>query len=103
MIKVCINDLCEEVAHNCEKQETHCRSCGFILNHDKKLQEGVIIINQFGDEIEYRKEFVKPFQARFIGGNEIWAFGNFLDACFWLYEKRGYTEMDWNLKSMSHE
>jgi hypothetical protein len=27
MIKVCIDPQCEEVAHNCENKETHCRSC----------------------------------------------------------------------------
>lgn len=27
-IKVCIDPHCEEVAHNCDKKETRCRSCG---------------------------------------------------------------------------
>lgn len=30
-IKVCINQHCEEVAHNCDKKETRCRSCNGIL------------------------------------------------------------------------
>lgn len=31
MIKVCIDPMCEEVAHNCTRDETRCRNCGGIL------------------------------------------------------------------------
>jgi hypothetical protein len=31
MIKACIDPQCDEIAHNIEKQETHCRSCGGLL------------------------------------------------------------------------
>lgn len=30
-LKVCINTQCEEVAHNCDKQETRCRNCNMLL------------------------------------------------------------------------
>ncbi|MDV7397550.1 hypothetical protein RZS08_39485, partial [Arthrospira platensis SPKY1] len=29
--KVCIDPHCEEVAHNCPKSETRCRTCGMVL------------------------------------------------------------------------
>ena len=31
MIKVCIDPHCEEVAHNIEKSEKRCRSCGMKM------------------------------------------------------------------------
>lgn len=31
MIKVCINPQCEEIAHNCPKEETTCRNCEMRL------------------------------------------------------------------------
>jgi hypothetical protein len=31
MIKVCIDPMCEEVAHHIDKKETRCRSCDGIM------------------------------------------------------------------------
>lgn len=42
MIKVCINPQCEEIAHNIDKNEKHCRNCDFIMveiNKDTYLKK----------------------------------------------------------------
>jgi len=31
VLKVCVDPRCEEVAHNCDKKETHCRNCNTLL------------------------------------------------------------------------
>jgi hypothetical protein len=31
VIKVCSNPSCDEVAHNCLKDETRCRNCDYLL------------------------------------------------------------------------
>lgn len=56
MIKVCIDPGCEEVAHNCSKEETRCRSCAGIL---------VAITEQ-----QYWKKFsANFFQYDYLTGN----------------------------------
>ncbi len=56
MIKVCIDPMCDEVAHNCEQSEKRCRSC------DMKL----VTINQATYWKKYSMNF---FQYDYQTGN----------------------------------
>ena len=48
VIKVCIDDQCEAVWHNCPKKETHCKDCSgniVLINEDtykKKFKDNFI-------------------------------------------------------------
>jgi len=60
MIKVCANPHCEEVAHNIDEKEKHCRSCGMrLLKINKQTYDLKFSNNWF--QYDYQTgEFFRP-------------------------------------------
>lgn len=65
VLKVCLNDNCDAVAHNCPKKETHCRDCDAILVEINESTYRSKYINNYFQYNYDNDELVKPTQMSY--------------------------------------